>query len=350
MNAVKFTPLEGGNITLSMVLDMEDTRDQTYTTIVRESNAAVTLSSVELGLLSNESQGKLNLNRRFLLFQITDRGCGIPEHVRNQISGEFYQFDPDRLQGGGGSGMGLWISREIIRRHGGDITFRPGEDGVGTVFSFRLPVYVNERQPDQTKEHKPEKSVGSIKRYSFVSGSSAIAETSLDILPIQSLCEVKSVAVENTGNSIECLQDIVPNTTETCKILRVLVVDDSDLNRRIVRKIIDRVFQTYGNPVGSRRTELQLVEADDGDIAVDLVQNAALQQIPFDFVFMDNIMLRMNGPEAAQLMRQCGYNGRIIGVTGNVLPEDMQAFVEQGADCVLSKPVGVKEIKAAMCL
>ena len=305
---------------------------------------------------------KMASHRRcgYLTFEITDCGCGIPEHVRGQISGEFFQFDPDRLQGGGGSGLGLWISREIIRQHGGDITFRAGEDDVGTVFSFRLPVYINERRLDNAKEHKHDKNTGSIRIYSFRSSSSASHETSIDIfsnaspsnLYLQTPRQVKSNASVDKYIFAECRQEKISYTYAlgTHKILRILVVDDSDLNRRMMMKIIERAFKTFGNPVGNQRTELQLVEANDGDIAVDLVQSAALHEIPFDFVFMDNIMLRMNGPEAAQLMRKNGFQGRIVGVTGNVLPEDMQAFVCQGADCVLTKPVGLKEIKSVLCL
>jgi len=43
-------------------------------------------------------------------------------------------------------------------------------------------------------------------------------------------------------------------------------------------------------------------------------------QVPFDVVFMDNIMKEMNGPEAAEKMRALGFTNHIIGITGNVVP------------------------------
>jgi CheY-like chemotaxis protein len=54
-------------------------------------------------------------------------------------------------------------------------------------------------------------------------------------------------------------------------------------------------------------------EAADGIEAVRMVHEASEQGVPFDAVFMDNIMHIMHGPEAAQLMRSAGYEGLIIG-------------------------------------
>jgi CheY-like chemotaxis protein len=81
-------------------------------------------------------------------------------------------------------------------------------------------------------------------------------------------------------------------------------------------------------------------EAEDGDVAVQMVQDASDAGAPFDIVFMDNIMIHMHGPEAAQLMRSNGFKGLIVGVTGNV----MAHYLASGADCVLDKPVNVEDL------
>ena len=51
------------------------------------------------------------------LFRISvkDTGPGIPKHLQSQLFGQFVQFNAAELQGGGGSGLGLWISKEIVR-------------------------------------------------------------------------------------------------------------------------------------------------------------------------------------------------------------------------------------------
>ena len=365
MNAVKFTPPLGGPIIVSMCrvegvamnAPNPSPSQEPELSAVRPASTdfPITIDGNEThshhlpcdSNTSYESSHVLHPQRLSgcVLFEITDRGCGIPEHVRTQIFGEFFQFDPDRLQGGGGSGMGLWISREIIRRHGGDITFRPGEDGVGTVFSFRLPLYV------RSKHSK--KYIGS---GSGPCNYTAYAEERADVAD-NLLHDEKMYSAPKGRVPVNCLVhsskhpdygDVIAlDRMRWNSVRRVLIVDDSDFNRRIVRKLVTKAAKTICEIASKEccHCSLEISEADDGENAVELVLSAAQQDIPFDFVFMDNIMLRMNGPEAAQLMRKNGFKGRIIGVTGNVLPEDMQAFVDSGADRVLPKPVGVEQIK-----
>lgn len=86
-------------------------------------------------------------------------------------------------------------------------------------------------------------------------------------------------------------------------------------------------------------------EADDGQVAVKMVQEAAKAEAPYDIVFMDNTMLIMHGPEAAQQMRAGGFKGLIVGVTGNVMAEDRDKYTLSGADYVLGKPVKVNELQ-----
>jgi PAS domain S-box-containing protein len=72
-------------------------------------------------------------------FAVRDRGLGIPasEHVR--IFEKFFRLDPNLSRGVGGTGLGLYISREIVRRMGGRIRVE-SEPGRGSTFSFELPL------------------------------------------------------------------------------------------------------------------------------------------------------------------------------------------------------------------
>eukprot|EP01038_Epipyxis_sp_PR26KG_P009266 gene9266-12482_t len=65
----------------------------------------------------------------------------------------------------------------------------------------------------------------------------------------------------------------------------------------------------------------------------------------YDVILMDFVMERMNGPDAAKRMRDMGYNGIILGVTGNALAGDIQHFIQQGANAVLTKPLDIKLFK-----
>lgn len=77
------------------------------------------------------------LKENFLFVQIQDFGIGIAEKHLSELFGRFYRVDLEhRFQG---LGLGLFISAEIIKRHGGIIKVE-SEQGKGSVFTFQLPV------------------------------------------------------------------------------------------------------------------------------------------------------------------------------------------------------------------
>lgn len=147
----------------------------------------------------------------------------------------------------------------------------------------------------------------------------------------------------------------------------MLVVDDSALNVKVMVRLLKStlaknptVFSRSGH--GNMCSEvvdidhdldavehespvvMEIVDADDGQTAVAKVTEAAVAGQPFDAVFMDNIMNHMNGPDAAQLMRAGGFEGLIVGVTGNVMVTDVDGYISAGANLVLFKPINAPEI------
>ncbi len=74
-----------------------------------------------------------------VLFQITDRGRGIPADKLEAIFGRFQQVDASDSRTKGGTGLGLAICRSIIDRHGGQI-WAESILGVGSTFFFTLPM------------------------------------------------------------------------------------------------------------------------------------------------------------------------------------------------------------------
>jgi two-component system NtrC family sensor kinase len=75
---------------------------------------------------------------------IHDRGCGIPENIRGKIFDPF--FTTKALKG---SGLGLWVSRTMVLKHGGTIRFRSSARAAtgGTTFEVFLPVDGMATQP-----------------------------------------------------------------------------------------------------------------------------------------------------------------------------------------------------------
>ena len=72
-------------------------------------------------------------------FAVRDRGLGIPPSEHERIFEKFFRLDPNLARGVGGTGLGLYISSEIVRRMGGRIRVE-SELGRGSTFSFELPL------------------------------------------------------------------------------------------------------------------------------------------------------------------------------------------------------------------
>ncbi|HWH22085.1 MAG TPA: ATP-binding protein, partial [Allosphingosinicella sp.] len=69
---------------------------------------------------------------------VSDEGPGIPEDFRDRIFGKFAQANASATREKGGTGLGLSIVREIVTRHGGQVSYET-ETGVGTRFHVDLP-------------------------------------------------------------------------------------------------------------------------------------------------------------------------------------------------------------------
>jgi len=65
---------------------------------------------------------------------VTDNGGGVPEEIREKIFQPFFTTKPT----GEGTGLGLSMSYDIVKQHGGELSLE-SETGKGTTFRIRLP-------------------------------------------------------------------------------------------------------------------------------------------------------------------------------------------------------------------
>jgi PAS domain S-box-containing protein len=75
----------------------------------------------------------------YVRFAVSDEGLGIPLNEQERIFEKFYRLDPHHRRGVGGSGLGLYICRELVRSMNGQI-FVESDLGQGAIFTFELPV------------------------------------------------------------------------------------------------------------------------------------------------------------------------------------------------------------------
>ncbi len=104
---------------------------------------------------------------------------------------------------------------------------------------------------------------------------------------------------------------------------KVLLVDDNDINRRVASQIL-------------KKSGCQVVEAQDGFTAIELVSNEV-----FDLIFMDIQMPKMDGVEATTKIKALGIKelAPIVAMTAYSMEEDRSKFLSQGMDDYLAKPI-----------
>jgi PAS domain S-box-containing protein len=72
-------------------------------------------------------------------FSVRDVGLGIPAADQRRVFEKFYRVDPNLSRGIGGTGLGLYICRELVRRMDGHI-WVTSQEGRGSTFEFELPI------------------------------------------------------------------------------------------------------------------------------------------------------------------------------------------------------------------
>ena len=107
----------------------------------------VRLKQIIYNLISNAvkftDKGYINFGYRLtadnmLEFWVEDTGIGIPENQIDVVFRRFRQVERNDSKNYGGTGLGLTISRNLVKLMGGDMTFTSTE-GLGTTFSFTIP-------------------------------------------------------------------------------------------------------------------------------------------------------------------------------------------------------------------
>jgi signal transduction histidine kinase len=238
-----------------------------------------------------------------LVIVVTDTGVGISPENQCRLFQEIVQFNPEKLQAGGGSGLGLWITKGIMDLHDGRISVQSKGEGTGTTFTIEMPML---RWPEMdpvdsfVRSPSPHQYSQSVCVNRTRSGSDPTA------------LEPHSLLFNYESNPALLRPSVVREksfSSEGDVPLELLVVDDSRLNRKMLLKCL-------------RAEDHHCCEAGDGIEAIEMVKKkldslSRGEGKPFDAILMDFVMPNMDGPTATKEIRTLGYNGLIVGVTGN---------------------------------
>jgi CheY-like chemotaxis protein len=252
-----------------------------------------------------------------VIITVKDSGPGLSPEQQQALFHQGVQFNPNELQAGQGSGLGLWISKEIVSLHHGTILVTSDGLGTGSVFKVTLPVVLRE-------------SLGScLGTLTALPLSCASGEQ-------KSLLGDSLFPIPEPGPRPESPPKQEPESPpesqrepeRESRPRHVLVVDDAASNRKLVCRLL-------------RSKGFVCHEAENGAECVEKVMS---REHPYDLILMDFEMPVMNGPSAARRLRENRCDLLIVGVTGNVLPEDQSYFLEHGANVVLRKPLIVSDL------
>jgi len=236
---------------------------------------------------------------------VKDSGVGLSRDQLARLFSEGVQFEANRLQHGGGSGLGLNIAKGLVEEHSGTIFADSEGLGHGTIFTVELPLYeCNEEELKKLEDDK----------------DSATEPT-----------VVKSSVVTRVDHT----REVSPAGP---LLRRVLVAEDSTSSRKMLILLLERAGHTCV-PAANGKEALDLIKQDINTLSYDPGHT------PIDSVLMDYEMPLLNGPDATERIRDLGYSGIILGVTGNFLSEDIDLFLEHGANEVIPKPVSLKKIQ-----
>lgn len=107
---------------------------------------------VMTNLIDNAAKYSLNgktvfvttgLLENMILIKVKDEGVGIRKEDRDKIFKKFSRLENHLTSTTQGNGLGLYITKQLVEQMGGDIDFE-SEEGKGTVFTVRFPVYNQE--------------------------------------------------------------------------------------------------------------------------------------------------------------------------------------------------------------
>lgn len=215
-------------------------------------------------------------------YTIADNGIGMSEQFQQHLY-EPFSREEQRVEGASsGTGLGAPIAKQLVELMGGSMSFT-STLGQGTTFTIRLPF-------EQCKRSE-----------------------------IPQAVRVDAVDVDAVRG------------------LRVLLVEDNELNAEIAQFTLDRA--------GAIVTHVK-----DGESAVETFAASAPHE--YDVVLMDIMMPGIDGLEATRqiraLEREDAATTPIIAVSANAFAEDRRLSREAGMDAHLSKPVSSRELVEAL--
>jgi CheY-like chemotaxis protein/two-component sensor histidine kinase len=259
----------------------------------------VTLSvSHEAGGGDSHPQGELSTRESgqeetdvTLVFRVSDTGQGMKAEQVATLFDEYTRFNQETNRTIAGTGLGMNITRNLVRQMNGEILVESAP-GKGSTFTVRLP---------QRKV-----------------GAEVLGRELVDALRQFRLIDTAYM------QRAQIVREPMPYGS-------VLVVDDVATNIYVARGLL----ASYG---------LKIDSAESGFEALEKVEQGQV----YDIVFMDHMMPGMDGMETTYVLRTRGYTQPIVALTANAMQGQAEVFRESGFDDFIAKPIDMRQMNAIL--
>ena len=226
-----------------------------------------------------------------LIFNVIDTGQGLTQDEISDMFNEYTRFNLETNRTTEGTGLGMSITKHIIRLMDGEIYVK-SKPGKGSTFTVRLPQqYVDSRVVGAEAADK-------LRQFRFESS------------PMLKKAQIKR---------------------EPMPYGSVLVVDDVDTNLYVARGLLEPY-------------ELKIEMAASGFEAIEKIKAGNV----YDIIFMDHMMPKMDGIEAAKRIRAMGYARPIVALTANAIRGQAELFLQSGFNDYISKPIDIRQLNIVL--
>jgi CheY-like chemotaxis protein len=265
----------------------------------------------------------------YIRVQVEDTGCGLTPEEKQLLFERFAQASPRTHVQYGGSGLGLFISRQLAELHGGQIGVS-SEANVGSTFGF----FIQARRLGDQKS-PPRSRQTSIRSNTMAEADTDDSRVSTELSAPQSNTHITSVPIKPKPKALD---------PSKYSHFHVLIVEDNIVNQKVLSKQLTKAGITVS-------------VADNGIIALKHLETSEFQRpdgTPLSIILMDLEMPEMDGLTCVGCIRKMeaeGVIGRhvpVIAVTANVRGEQIAMARDSGMDDVVSKPFRVPELLMKM--
>ena len=268
-----------------------------------------------------------------VLIEVADTGPGLTADQMARLFTPFDQTTDGVSALHGGTGLGLAISRQLAELMQGRLTVR-SRPGAGAQFTLALrlqpgeaiaaaPTALDQESRDAVARalsgRPTAPSTPGPAAQSLVPKPRPVAAPALEISTSE--LETANIAVTTAAKLDSVMED---GEEDEGRPMRVLVVDDHDINRRAIQLILQ--------PLGC-----DIATAADGMAALKICEHTA-----FDLIFMDVRMPELDGRETTRRIRAGGGPNAgvpIIAVTADTAQDDIDACTAAGMTYFVPKPI-----------